>query len=296
MEFQESLGREVFEYEEDGIVARVIKHNLPFGKSYLYIPHGPEIDFNSMSGGSKNPINKFINWLRDTAKNERAIYIKIEPIHDLVAQTFADRKFRKSKKEIQPSKTIIIDLNRDDDQFLESFHHKTRYNIRVSEKTQTKLVEGSADEFWKLLKKTTDRQNFSTHSKEYYQQLLSFFGRNKEIMVKCFLIKENERVLAGAIVLMFDDTAYYIHGASDYEFQSLRPAYRLQWLIIKWLRNKGYSFYDLWGVDSKKWPGVTKFKMVWGGKLVERPGSFDLPISKLWYILYKSAKLVAKRK
>jgi peptidoglycan pentaglycine glycine transferase (the first glycine) len=290
-EFQESLGREVLEYEQDGISARIIRHDLPFKKSYLYIPHGPVVDFNSMTGGSKNPITQFIKWLKDTANpptGEKAIFIKIEPTHDLVAQTFADKKFKKSKKEIQPSKTVVIDLDDDENTIYEKFNHKARYNIRVSEKHPTKFTEnGAVEEFWKLLKKTTERGNFSSHPKEYYQQLVNFFAKGREIKIKIFFVKLEDRPLAGAMVLMYGDTAYYIHGCSDHDEQQFRSPYKLQWSIIKWLKKNNYKYYDLWGIDHKKWPGVTSFKLYWGGRIVERPGSFDLPISKFWYMLYK---------
>lgn len=299
MEFQEYLGRETAVYCREGISARMVKHDLPFKKNYFYIPHGPELDFNSMTGGWKNPVTRFIKWLKDTGRAEKSIFIKIEPTNDLVAQTFAERKFKKSKKEIQPSKTVIIDLEGDEEQLLARMDHKARYNIRVAEKTGLKFGEGDAEEFWKLMKKTTERQSFSAHPKEYYQKLVSFFGRNREISVKIFFVRlppaGGGQPLAGAVVLFYGDTAYYIHGASDYEGQKFRPAYKLHWSIIKWLKNKGYKYYDLWGVDSRKWPGVTKFKMYWGGRVVERPGSFDLPISKLWYMLYKSYRGIFRK-
>jgi lipid II:glycine glycyltransferase (peptidoglycan interpeptide bridge formation enzyme) len=296
MEFQESLGRLTLEYEKEGISARIIKHDLPFKKSYLYIPHGPEMDFNLMTGGFKNPVANFIKWLKETAKNENAIFVKIEPANDLIAQTFAERKFKKSKKEIQPSKTVILNLECDTQTTLDSMHHKTRYNIKVAEKHGVKIFESDdAEIFWKLMEKTTARDKFSSHPKDYYFKLLNFFSRrNSEIKTKLFLAKINNKPIAGAITLSYGDTAYYLHGASDYEFRGLMAPFLLHWHIINYFKKKGLKNYDLWGIDSKKWPGVTRFKLGWigegnspAGRVIERPGSFDLPISKLWYMLYK---------
>src|SRR3989344_1364269 len=86
LEFQKSVGREVFEYNKDGISAKIILHKIPFGKKYLYIPHGPEIDFNSMTGGFKNPAINFIKYLKDLGKQQKSIFIKAEPLMDSVAQ------------------------------------------------------------------------------------------------------------------------------------------------------------------------------------------------------------------
>src|SRR3989344_4833223 len=97
-EFQRSLGREVFEYEKEGISAKIIKHDLsfgrfrtgPFGKNYLYIPHGPKMDFNKMTGGFKNPVANFVKWLYELGKKEKSIFIKSEPLADSVAQALAE--------------------------------------------------------------------------------------------------------------------------------------------------------------------------------------------------------------
>ena len=46
------------------------------------------------------------------------------------------------------------------------------------------------------------------------------------------------------------------------------------------------------GIDAKKWPGVTRFKLGWGGDIKEYPGSFDLPVSKIWYLGYNLARKI----
>ncbi|TSC74721.1 MAG: Methicillin resistance protein, partial [Parcubacteria group bacterium Gr01-1014_44] len=131
-DFQKSLGRGVFLYEEGGIKTGVIKLPLPFKKSYLYIPHGPAMDFNQMTGGIDNAVRNFLQYLKTLAKKEKAIFIKAEPFNDSVAQFLAKNKFKKSKKEIQPSKTVVLDLTQTEDQLLDRLHHKTRYNIKVA--------------------------------------------------------------------------------------------------------------------------------------------------------------------
>src|SRR3989344_2037231 len=134
-DFQKSLGREVFFYNQGGVEAGIIKLPLPFKKNYLYIPHGPKMDFNQMIGGIDNEVRNFLQYLKNLAKKEKAIFIKAEPLNDNVAQFLAKNKFKKSKKEVQPSKTVILDLTQTEDQLLNKLHHKTRYNIKVAEKS-----------------------------------------------------------------------------------------------------------------------------------------------------------------
>ncbi len=294
-------GREVFEYEKEGISAKIIKHNLPFGKSYLYIPHGPSMDFNQMTGGLKNPVANFVKYLRELGKVQKSIFVKTEPLIDSVAQALVEAGFRKSKKEIQPSRTVVIDIEKEGNELLGKMHHKTRYNIKVAEGHGINVKESEdVDLFLKLLKKTTKRDKFSAHPDDYYRQLLGTPG----LKTRLFLAYKDSRPVAGAVILIYGETGYYLHGASDYEHRALMAPYALHWYIIKHLQSTIYplrqsfseasklqtKYYDLWGIDANKWPGVTRFKLGWGGHTVEYPGSFDLPISKLWYLAYRLAR------
>ncbi|MBI2057626.1 MAG: peptidoglycan bridge formation glycyltransferase FemA/FemB family protein [Candidatus Yanofskybacteria bacterium] len=291
LDFQRSLSRPVFEYDKEGIKAGVIKLPEPFKKSYLYVAHGPEMDFNSMAGGLKNPISNFVVWLRELAKKEKSIFIKMEPVSDGVAQVFAEHKFKKSKKEIQPSKTVILDLFKSEDDLLDAMHHKTRYNIKVAEKNGIVVKESDDFEsFWNLIKKTAKRDKFSSHTKDYYEKLLKFFNDGKEITSRLSLAYYKDKPVAGLILLTYKNTAYYLHGASDYDYRSYMAPHKLHWEVIKELKALGFELYDFWGIDANKWPGVTRFKLGWGGKVVEHPGSFDLSLSWFWFLAYKMAR------
>ena len=92
--------------------------------------------------------------------------------------------------------------------------------------------------------------------------------------------------------MIHHNTAYYLHGAMDREYKSLMAPYFMHWEIIKKLKVEGCKLYDFWGIDAKKWPGVTRFKLGWGGDQKEYPGSFDLVISKFWYFIYGLARKI----
>src|SRR3989338_10649849 len=304
--FQESVGHKVWRFNDSKIRANIIKHDLPFGKSYLYIPHGPEVKLDDIRGGIKNELANFIKYLKYLAKEEKAIFVKVEPLSDIVMELLYRKGFRRSRKQIQPSKTVIINLNLSEEELLSRMHHKTRYNINLSEKKGLVLEESvDVETFWKLLKQTAKKDQFTTHPKKYYEKLSQFFkndlsdnsGQNKKCQVKLFLVTHEERAIAGAIVMVHCNTAYYLHGASDYEYRTLMAPHFMHWEIIKYLKTINYqlatiNYYDLWGINAKKWPGVTRFKLGFGGDLKEYPGSFDLPVSRFWYIAYSIARKV----
>jgi lipid II:glycine glycyltransferase (peptidoglycan interpeptide bridge formation enzyme) len=250
------------------------------------------MDFNAMIGGFKTPIRNFVDYLAKLGRKGGSIFVKAEPLTGNVAQTLVDFGFKKVQKEIQPSKTVVIDVQKKDVDLLGAMHYKTRYNIKVAQ-SRGVSVEESKDiaTFWHLLKKTTTRNEFSGHPRSYYEKLLNF-DWGEGIEVKLFLAKYQNKPAAAAIVLIYGNTGYYLHGASDYDFRSAMAPFMLHWQIIQWLKRAGIKGYDLWGIDAKKWPGVTRFKLNWGGRVIEHPGSFDLPISEAWYRLYKLARKI----
>src|SRR3990167_487021 len=297
LKFQKEVSHKTWRFDDGKIWANIIKYPLPFGKSYLYIPHGPEIEFDRIKSGLKNELANFIKYLKDLAGEEKSIFVKMEPLLDVVAELIYRKGIKKSSKQIQPQRTVIVDLGLSEEHLLGRIDRKTRYNINLSEKKGLSLEESDdVEEFWKLLKQTAKKDRFSTHTKEYYKKLVSFF-REGELRVKLFFVKYKNKYIGGAIVMIHHNTAYYLHGAMDREYKNLMAPYFMHWEIIKFLKlitnnSQPIDCYDFWGVDVKKWPGVTRFKLGWGGELKELTGSFDLPVSRAWYLLYSIARKI----
>lgn len=290
LEFQKEVGNKTRRFDNGKISANIIKLGLPLGKSMLYIPHGPDINFQDIKGGLKNDLNKFIQHLKDLAREEGSIMVKIEPLSDVIMELLHVKGMRRSSKQIQPYKTVVLDLGLPEDHLLGKMHPKTRYNIKVAEKHGIVIKPSvDIDTFFKLLKKTSKRDQFSSHPKPYYEKLRKLNG---ELKSDLFLAFKDDKPLAGAIILRHKEAGYYLHGASDHEYRNMMAPYALHWDIIKYLKDNGIKYYDFWGIDANKWPGVTRFKLGWGGDQKENPGSFDLVISRFWYLLYSIARKI----
>ncbi|HZZ99248.1 MAG TPA: peptidoglycan bridge formation glycyltransferase FemA/FemB family protein [Candidatus Paceibacterota bacterium] len=284
--FQASLGNKTWRFDNGKIKANIIKLSLPLRHSVLYIPHGPEIDFNAITGSISHELGAFAKHLKDLAKAERAMFVKIEPLDDKVPEQMHQFGFKKSKKEYQPHRTVIVDLEKSEDELLAAMHHKTRYNIKVAERHGLKLVfRKDIDAFWKLLRHTAKHDNFFTHTKEYYDKLCSTPG----LMAETAFIEHDGNPIAGAIWLAYGDTAYYLHGAMDRDskYKPMMAPHLLHWELMKTAKQYGMKHYDFWGIDAAKWPGITRFKLGFGGRQVEYSGAFDLSVRKFWFLVYK---------
>ena len=135
---------------------------------------------------------------------------------------------------------------------------------------------------------TSKRNKFRLHPKNYYKQMLSADDEeNNDLKIKLFLAKYNNKIIAVDIVCFFGNTATYLHGASLNEFRKVMAPNLLQWHVIKLAKAQGYKYYDFYGIDEQKWPGVTKFKKGFGGEEIVYPGTYDLVYNKFLYSIYK---------
>ncbi|MFA5051288.1 MAG: peptidoglycan bridge formation glycyltransferase FemA/FemB family protein, partial [Patescibacteria group bacterium] len=284
-EFQKNLGRKIWRmavYEGSEIIAAalIIKYQLLFNKSYFYSPRGPIVAKGDKISNFQFLISNLLEKIKELGKEEGVIFWRIEPpiIENLKLKIENSRRVN----DIQPSKTVILDLKKTPDEIFAKMHPKTRYNIRLAEKQGVKIYEKTgegADVFLKLLKETSLRDQFRAHPDNYYSHLLNFNPQ----FVRLYVAEYENKILAANLMIFSSKTATYLHGASSNLHRNVMAPYLLHWFIIQEAVKNGYFYYDFWGIDEKKWPGVTRFKKGFNGEEVVYPGTFDLPFSNFWY-------------
>ena len=227
-------------------------------------------------------------WLR----KKQALFCRIEPGSHWENYDFSSLGLYRGP-DIQPSETRILSLNLPVEELLSKMHPKTRYNIRLASKRGVTVRQGSRDDFdslWSLLLITSQRDNFHLHRREYYLALIN------SPAIKFLIAEYYGQVLAVGIFAYWGDMAIYLHGASGDEHRELMAPYALQWQAIKLAYDLGIQRYDLFGISSQKWPGVTRFKQGFGGDIVHYPGTFDWPLSRGRYNIYNILRQWRRRK
>lgn len=265
--------------------ALIIRQDLPLGKSWLYCPRGPLVDYSNAAH-----VEPVFQKITDIAKEENAVFLRFDP--PLTQGAFPGLKSRKAHAHYQPESTLIVDLSAEEDEILKQMKPKGRYNIKVAQKHDVSIKESdNVEAFYKIFKETTRRDQFSGHSKEYYQDMMKALHPQ----AKLFLAYYNNRPLAGAIVTYFGDTATYYFGASSSENRNTMAPYLLHWHIMQDARKQGYKKYDLFGVapegvKNHPWSGVTDFKLKLGGQRVNYVDAQEIVYQPFWYLLMKVAK------
>lgn len=304
-QWQESLGKKAcrfFLYEEHGNVAaalQALKSPLPTGKFYLYIPYGPVVKDNFQFS-----IFNFQFLLQELLKKfPGAVFIRVEPKANIEGLPLIGKK----STNIQPSKTLIIDLQKTEEQLLAEMHPKTRYNIKVAQRHEVEIKDEFAisvghglffDEALKLITQTSKRQKFATFLPGYYKNMADHFalGNSGEVKLHIYKAIFQNQLLAAAIIMDFGKTRTFLFGGSSESSKNVMAPYLLHWQAMTDARAQGFGIYDFWGIETSagETPGFVRFKLGFGGRETEYSGVYDVVQKDFKYQAYKIIRALNK--
>jgi peptidoglycan pentaglycine glycine transferase (the first glycine) len=276
-------------------IAFVLLREVSFGRCWLYMPHGPVFN-------NDPKVWRLLNdKVREIGSEKKAIFLRCDPLleTDNGSDTLLTQSgWQKSEREVQPKHTLLLDLDKPEEDLLSAMHKKTRYNIRLAKKKgveiNLKSGEEGIDAFLKLTEDVEGRGSFRYHPKKYYQAMQEVLGPKD--MLHCAVAKTGNEVLAAHLLVNFGEVVTYTHGASSSSKREMMAPHLLQWESIKWAKNNGYTKYDFFGVaengstSDHPWAGITRFKTGFGGKRVDYLGAYDLVLDSAFYAIFNVAR------
>ncbi|MCL4390341.1 MAG: peptidoglycan bridge formation glycyltransferase FemA/FemB family protein [Patescibacteria group bacterium] len=204
-------------------------------------------------------------------KKYHPFLIKLEPLTEINISGF-----KKDSWPLLPTKTLILDLKKI------NLPKDTRYEIRKAERANVRVEPCQDVElFYKMLQETMKIGHWSVPIRHEVTNLYRSFQPSGSTLLlsysPAFLLP-----IAGCLLIWHGDTAHYMYAANTAAGRKLGAAYLTLWEAIKFCQKKRLKYLDLEGIyddryssQTKRWQGFTKFKLGWGGKIVEYPGSFS---------------------
>lgn len=253
----------------------------PLGPSVglAYVPRGPLAE----SGADARALMEAAS---EEARRLGASLMRVEPVHARHAAVLEALGFRKTEAFVQIPRTAVVDLAADDSELLGLFKSKMRYNIRLAGRRGVEVVaessEAGFDAFYEMTTATATRQGFAVHAASYYRDVAQTFGDDAALLVARF----EGRPLAALMAVAFGPEAVYLYGASSDAERGRMAPHATQWAAMQWARERGCRRYDLWGMADPNDPddpmaGVHRFKLGFNPRLVEYPGTYDLPLQRV---------------
>lgn len=271
----------------------------------MYVPRGPALPYDNAA-----LLAEVLAHLEGLARQQRAIWLKIDPPLPLatglpdseedrpdstgqaVINTLRTRGWIFSADQVQFRNSIVLDLTQTEDELLAAMSQNTRRKVRTAEKKGVTVRQaGPADlpTLYELYRITGQRDAFLIRPFDYYRQA---WQRFMEAGLAHALIAEHEgRPIAHVILFHFGQTCWYFYGASSNEERERMPNYLLQWQAMRWAREQGYRWYDMWGapdefVETDPMWGVYEFKRGFRGLVVRHIGAWDYTPSPPLYAAY----------
>ncbi len=303
---------------DEGPACQILFRSLPLGLTFAYLPKPVFSEQIASSEGLSVIGKRFWKEVDAACRARRAVFLKIEPdawelpsSSKLRITHYALRithyVARTSPHNIQPPRTILVDLRGGEDDILARMKQKTRYNIRLAEKKGVSVrAWDDLVAFHEMMQITGQRDGFGVHSLAYYRRAYELFRPSG--MAELLVAEYQGRPLAALMVFARGRRAWYVYGASNDQERNRMPTYLLQWEAMRWARARGAEEYDLWGVPDEDeetleahftersdglW-GVYRFKRGFGGQVKRAVQAVDrvynLPLYWLytWYVKRKT--------
>lgn len=270
-------------YENYGIfleeLSEVLKPHLPVGCIFIRY----DLPWENAWAQEDDFFDEYGNWLGPPNTNAQELRIN-----------FNTQKWNllKSPGDILPINTFFLNLQRKEEEILQSMKPKTRYNIHLSHRKGVQVRtygNEQLDEWYKIYAETSQRNKVTLHKKDFFRNVLEDRKNIQKDMDISLLMADFEGEFLSAMFLVLSkNRGTYLYGASSSQKRNLMASYAIQWEAIKRAREAGCTEYDMFGCApgpdaSHPMHGLYRFKSGFGGDLFHRMGCWDYPIDKEMY-------------
>lgn len=202
--------------------ALLLEKKGPFGLSYFYCPRGYIIDYKNTK-----LLKEFTNSLKEYIKEFNGIYLKVDPeiiyhqidtdgnvikdgvnnyklFNDMLSLGYKHTGFVNNFENNQPRFTFKISLEKDLDDVYKNIHKSIMKKVKKTYDYDMKFRESNdVDTFYKLISKTSEKDNFDAYSYDYYKNACTILGNDN--IYKLFELYINPKKLYSDVLVKLNE-------------------------------------------------------------------------------------------
>ena len=237
----------------------ILLRKVPFiNRHIMYAPRGFVCDVHD-----KETLKELTIKAQEIAKKYKAFIFRLDP--DVLQ---SDEEFKKiitelgykTKKNIknigqvlQPKYVFRLNVkDKTEEELLQSFESKTRYNIRLAGRKGVTVRQGTREDlkvFYDIMKTTGSRDDFFIRPLSYFQKIYDEMG---EKHARIYIAEFEGEPIAATMPIYYGNKVWYLYGGSSNKHRNLMPNYLIQWEMIKWAIEEKCDWYDFRGVSGFK--------------------------------------------
>lgn len=180
------------------------------------------------------------------------------------------------------------------DEVLKGMNQLWRRNIKKATKAGVVVRKGTRGDlpaFHTVYLETAERDNFTPRPLEYFETMWDALRGEDPDRIRLYLAEHEGDVVAATTWVRVGQHTWYSYGASTAAKRDVRGSNAIQWQMIQDALAAGATVYDLRGItesvaDDDFHLGLIQFKVGTGGRAVEYPGEWDLPINRPLYTAF----------
>ena len=278
-------------------IVRVVK--VPFfnfGLAYIY--RGPVWQ-------RKNAVNSieilsiFLKLLKEEFVLKRKLALRISP--NLLKEN--DKDFEKlfielgftSRGKSAGSNTFYVDLCPPLEELRKNLSKNWRKKLKKSEDEGLRIVSGREDSLFqeveKLYLEMVKRKGFDP-GVDVNKLKATQFCLPQSMKMIATICYSNDVPISGLVFSAIGYTGIPILAATSDLGTDYNGSYLLHWQMLIYLKENGFKYFDLGGIDKEKNPNVYNFKHGMGGVEVHYLDVMDLGSNKFLNAILKRAQLI----
>ena len=292
-DYQRQLGKQVVWQSGDGWSYQAIVE-ASGGLKRLYCPYGPSLN-------STEALSSALDSLHAEAKQLGAHYVRVQPSAEFASPATLKSLGLNQITYSQPAHTWRLDLTAPIEDIYAGMKQNTRnicrnyqkkglsYRISHDPREIKFLIE--------LLGEVASHNKIRVHEDNYFKlQAEVLLPDNASL----HFIEYQNQVIAAALAYQTASTWYYAHAAASFEHRKLGASTALVGEMINSARQAGAQIFDFYGITNSTdpnhpWSGFTRFKQSFGGYPVDLGETYELPVRKLPYYLFRFVRSLRAR-
>jgi len=237
------------------------------------------------------------------AKKYNALFVLLEPhVRGYDQNQYEKYGYTKTPMRNSATATLLLDLDKTEEQMIQSFSENARRNIKKALSNNITLKtyflndpenEQKFEQFYKLLKNLSQMKKFYIPDFTEYQHKMRSFKERAAVI----LAYDDQNVpIAGLWVACTQNIMLYVHTGITTEGYNQLANYSLIWEALKLAKQFNVQILDFEGIfderypkEKKNWQGFSEFKKRFHGEEVYYPQIWI----KIYNIPYKIIHTVA---
>ena len=199
---------------------------------------------------------------------------------------------KKEKKPLSYYKAIVDKFEDDVDIYYAKINTETYLiNSRRSYEKELEYNDSLAEKVQDMSLDPKERNNYLNKKMESDKLITSY---KNSLLKATDLLRSNPDgiIIAGAMVIKYDNAAYIITEGIDEEYGNLNANYLIKWQMIDDYNNKGMKYLNLNGIvgdfeHETEFSGLNESKLGYNATVTEYIGEFDIVLNAFIFNWYK---------